>query len=123
MKKKVYVAGPMRGCVGLNFDSFRIATKMLREKGFEVVSPVELDEAEGYDNSIALDPEKMEKLNTHWVRRDVLALCECNCIYLLPEWNLSTGANAERAVAKWLNLELISEEDEKLIEKLTPVRE
>ena len=37
-------------------------------------------------------------------RRDLLALTECDAIYLLPGWENSAGARAEKAVADWLGL-------------------
>ena len=42
--KRVYVAGPMRGYVDYNYPAFDSACEVLREAGYDVVSPHEICE-------------------------------------------------------------------------------
>src|SRR5688572_17797997 len=43
----LYICGPMRGYPENNFPAFRVCAKDWRTLGFEVFSPVEMDEADG----------------------------------------------------------------------------
>ena len=88
---KWYIAGPMRGYPGLNFESFNVAAKALQMLGYSVINPVELNP----------DPEADY---IECMRIDLKALCDCDGIYLLRGWEKSEGANAEYQVAKMLKL-------------------
>lgn len=112
MPKTVYIAGPMRGLPYFNFPAFDAASADLRSQGFRVISPAEMDNNEGN-----FDPRKLPA-DYDWrkppadfsmkdaVRRDVEAILQADAVCLLPGWQNSTGATAERAIAKWLGLEV-----------------
>jgi hypothetical protein len=96
MTERIYVAGPMRGYPNLNFDAFNANAYALREEGYEVVNPVEINP----------DPNA-EYLEC--MRADIKALCDCDAIYLLDGWENSEGANAEYQVARMLKLKVYFE--------------
>jgi hypothetical protein len=111
----VYIAGPMRGYENYNFDSFFKAEDLLKKQGFKVLNPAQMDLENNCDPSkfpadfdFSKEPEDMEL--KEFVIRDVLALCECTHIYMLKGWEKSVGANAELAVSKWLQLQVIYED-------------
>jgi hypothetical protein len=93
-----YVAGPMSGLPGLNFDAFHLAAKSLRAQGWTVVNPAEIN------------PD----LNADWTGcmiEDIKELSKCDAIYLLAGWTNSYGAQIEHLVAKKLGLTIYFEED------------
>lgn len=108
---KIYIAGPMRGIPLFNFPAFDAMEKTLKLAGDTVVNPAQIDRDSG------LDPEELPDNHNWWevpdglslgdiVTRDVHALKSCDAIYLLNGWENSQGANAEKAVAEWLGLEV-----------------
>lgn len=113
---KVYLAGPMRDIPKFNFPAFHHAAKRLRAMGFEVFSPAEKDiERHGKDisesnhtGSEAL-AEKDHGFSLRVALGDDLAwICaHADAIALLPGWENSKGAKAERATASALGLEII----------------
>lgn len=107
-KKKgvVYLAGPMRGILEYNFPAFRRQAWLLRELGFEVISPHEMDEENGFDPFL-------DKADDQFLRqamnRDLSAICErCTAIALLPGWEKSKGVQVELALARFLDLEVLN---------------
>jgi hypothetical protein len=91
----------MRGIPEYNFPAFRAATKTLREHGWEVFSPAERDEKDplidvttdiaGWDLPDAgLD---------YFMSYDLKAVCDTECVILLPGWQVSQGARLEAMVA------------------------
>lgn len=88
---KAYVAGPMTGYPEWNFPEFRRWTEALREEGFEVTSPAEIDEEEGFDSSgdgAGFDLEAA-------LNRDVEKVLEADGVALLDGWEESPGAVIE----------------------------
>lgn len=91
---RVYIAGPMTGYPELNYPAFHSAAEKLRSMGFEVVSPAELNPiTEGYREAM---------------RKDILALLECDHICLLDGWEKSKGATLEHHIATVLDLTVIT---------------
>lgn len=87
-----YLSGPMSGKPNSNFPLFQRAAKILRERGFYIVSPVELDEQE---NTV-----RIEYAWGHYIGRDVTVLIDkCDGIIMLPDWAQSKGARIELFVA------------------------
>lgn len=81
--KRVYVSGPMTGIPQHNFPAFNSASALLRDKGYQVVNPAEINPHPGKDS--------WERCR----RNDIRALCECDAIALLPGWESSKGAHLE----------------------------
>lgn len=103
---KVYLAGPMRGYPEFNFPAFDFAAKKLREEGWEVFSPAE----KGEEVLAQTDPNLQHDIT---FRRKVFALdmayiCDhAEAVCLLPGWEKSLGAKAERALAEAIGLDVI----------------
>lgn len=97
-KMKAYLAGPMRGKKHYNFPAFDAAAKDLREKGWEIISPADIDRDMGFDpvNGTGVEPSLEE-----CIKRDTVAVLDCEAIILLPGWEKSVGARAELALAEW----------------------
>lgn len=96
MKKKLYVSGPMRGYKNFNFPAFERATKLLRVAGYEVVSPHEMDLADGF-NPKGEEPKGKEL--GKMLLRDAEAVLECDGVAMLDGWGDSAGAKWECALA------------------------
>lgn len=52
MKKRVYIAGRMRGVPLFNFPAFDAARDRLEALGIEVLSPADMDRAAGFDPEV-----------------------------------------------------------------------
>lgn len=113
---KIYLAGPMRGYPEFNFPAFHAAAATLREQGHFVFSPAERDnERHGKDISkgnVNGDETVAAKEHGFNLREalldDLRFICaEADAIALLPGWKASKGANAEKATADALGLEVI----------------
>jgi hypothetical protein len=106
---KTYLAGPMRNHACFNFPAFDAAAADLRRQGITVISPAEIDRRDGFEPAALPDnwdwrilPEGFDLRLA--VKRDIETLVTCDAIHLLPGWENSKGARAERAVAEWLGL-------------------
>ena len=112
---RLYLAGPMRGIPYLNSPAFRLAADQLRAQGHQVYSPVEDDEREyGVDLTLhAPDGDELYLERHGFSLREALArsvqyIClHAEGIALLPGWENSKGARAERALAEALGLVVI----------------
>jgi len=112
---RLYLAGPMRGKPQFNFPAFHTASAKLRAAGHEVFSPAERDEgAYGKDFAAknAAGCVKLAAAQGFSLREALEADTQYICrhaegIALLPGWNKSKGAQAELALAKALDLEII----------------
>lgn len=111
---KIYLAGPMRGYKNFNFPAFDFAKAKLEARGFEVFSPADRDR-KAYGVEIENNPtgDESKVTNPACTIEDCMAAdCEWICrnadaIALLPGWEKSTGAQAERALGKALGLTCI----------------
>jgi hypothetical protein len=113
-KKKVYLAGPMRGIKDFNFPAFFEAEEQLRARGYEVFNPARRD-AEHYGagiTKIASGSEEEAAAKTGFNIREALgADCDwitkhADMVVFLPGWENSTGCQAEHALAVALHLEI-----------------
>lgn len=93
-KKIIYISG----CVSQdkNFrQKFSNAEKFLEDKGFTVVNPVK-DEEDG-------------KEWAYYLKKDIVKLASCTCVYALKDWTKSKGARIEINLALDLGMEVILE--------------
>ena len=113
---RVYLAGPMRGVAEFNFPAFHAAAASLRAKGHEVFSPAEKDnERHGVDISrgnVRGDEAEAARVHGFSLREalgvDLAWICRrADAVALLPGWEDSKGATAERATALALGLTIV----------------
>jgi Domain of unknown function (DUF4406) len=101
---KIYIAGPMSNIPQFNFPAFYAAAGVLRQAGFEVVSPAEMDDAE--DAGLAMKSSEgspghhPSKTWGDFLARDVKMLSDTGIqgIVFLPDWIKSRGAKLEATV-------------------------
>lgn len=103
-KGKFYLAGPMSGYPQFNFPLFISAAADLRARGYEIVSPAELDAENGIDKeAMASTDGDASRLSQTWgdmLARDVKIVADqVDGIILLPGWEKSRGARLETFVA------------------------
>ena len=113
--RSCYVAGPMRSKKWLNFPAFDKARDLLIEQGYKVISPADLDRECGFDATKLPEDTDWNLIPKDFsleecVKRDVEAVMGCDCIFMLPGWEYSTGAKAEKALAEWLGKEILYSE-------------
>lgn len=109
----VYLAGPMRGIPYFNFPAFHEAAARLRGMGYAVFNPAERDEA-AHGKGVSDSPTgNLDDIKVGFSLREALAadtqyIClTADAIALLPGWEKSRGAQAEKALADALGHEVI----------------
>lgn len=100
-QQALYVAGPMTGLPRYNYDAFSEAATALREAGYAVLSPHELDDnldLRGFDPDV---PGSFTEAHRHTAMKADLniVLNEADGVATLKGWQASEGANLEVAVA------------------------
>lgn len=112
---RIYLAGPMTGIPHFNYPAFNSTAAALRFEGHEVFSPAEHDIAMfGKDISnpdgCAVTATKEHRFDRRAaLKADIAWICDhADAIALLPGWEKSTGANAERALGVALGLEILT---------------
>lgn len=101
---RFYVAGPMRGYTEFNFPAFARATRMLRARGHEVISPAENDLSSGFDPTRGVAEQDFDVRNA--LRWDIEQILTCDAVYMLNGWEGSTGASIEHSVAHGIGLQI-----------------
>ena len=91
---RYYISGPMSGYPEHNVAQFTITAKLLRERGYEIVNPVEFDESPGLAWS-------------DYLRKDIRALIDCHGVITLPGWQESRGATLEVHIAHALGMTVL----------------
>ena len=115
-KKRIYIAGPMRGYDDFNYSAFNVAADLIEmdpelRKIWHVCNPVEIGEGFGGASEIAASPETLKRL----MEFELAAVKSCDAILLLDGWEKSEGARAELRVALDNNLEIYTQESGVLI--------
>lgn len=110
---KIYLAGPMRNKPFYNFPRFNEESKKLRELGHTVWSPAENDvEQDGFNPILSMSPQDSTKKQpytmSHYMKRDLPAICDSDAIVLLEGWDKSEGCNIEVWVGKALGKKIFS---------------
>lgn len=123
---KYYLAGPMSWIPRFNIPAFEIATMKLRKAGFEIISPVELDNPAVYQNAMRSetgDPNDVVSIET-WgdmLARDVKIIAdEIDGIVFLDGWEKSRGARLEAYVGILCGREFARYVGNGTIEKMHP---
>lgn len=116
----IYLAGRMRGLKNLNFDRFNKEAKNLRAEGHTVFNPAERD-IKKYGERILKKAQrgshaaiaKSVGLSTLDLARecflaDTKWICShADAIALIPGWEKSKGARAEKSLAEAIGLRII----------------
>lgn len=98
----------MRGYAKWNFPAFDAVRDRWKAGGWSVISPADLDRACGLDeNSDA--PLPADFIRKAMLRDMTAILLHCDAIVLLPGWEKSKGANAEKALAEAIGIEVFEE--------------
>jgi hypothetical protein len=98
-KMRVYIAGPMSGIPGYNFEEFDKFENLFKDE-YEVVNPANISRELAKKNNFSLgNKEEVEKHRHLMMREDLKQLLTCDIIFLLKDWYQSIGANTEYAVA------------------------
>ena len=101
--KTIYIAGPMTGLPQFNIPAFESAAFELRQAGFHVVSPIELDSDAISNEALASKDGAMPSSGTiggeTWgniLARDVRVIADTiDGIAVLRDWHKSRGARLE----------------------------
>ena len=100
---RIYLAGPMSGMPDLNFPAFERARNKLRAEGHEVFCPAE--HAQQTEAVISAELNSAQAFRRRVLAIDFAWICaNAEAIALLPQWERSTGATAERATGIALGL-------------------
>lgn len=102
-KGRFYLAGPMSGYPQFNFPAFIAAAADLRGRGYDIVSPAELDAEDGVDKQAMSSADgDASKLTMTWgdlLARDVKIVSDqVQGVIFLPGWEKSRGARLEAFV-------------------------
>jgi hypothetical protein len=89
---RVYIAGPMTGYPEYNFPAFHHTAQVMRDIGYTVISPAELEEG------------KLGETWEYYMRRDLPLLCTCDMVVVLEGWEKSRGARLEVQTARALGI-------------------
>lgn len=100
----VYLSGGMRGRPAEIIELlFKTGAAKLRRKGHDVFSPLEQDALEGLTAEHATSESVDDRLTRKLFKQDCIWICDnADAIALLPGWESSSGARAERALAEAL---------------------
>ena len=120
---RIYIAGPMRGIEKWNFPAFDEARDALREQGYEVVSPADLDREHGLfpEGLDGRDLRAMEERGWQdvpgWfdlkaaMARDLREMEKCDGVALLDGWDDSEGVQKELERARQKGISVYSVAD------------
>lgn len=98
-KPKLYVSGAISGMPELNKIKFQLATQQLRELGYEVVNPHEI--------CAGIPEAEWERC----MKICIVALCFCEVMILLDDWQNSRGATLEFNISRALGIKTITLQD------------
>lgn len=101
----LYLSGRMRSLPLFNFPQFHEAAKWLREQGYEVYNPAEHEDPSEVADSLERDPVGLAR---ELFAEDTRVICmEADGVAMLPGWDKSKGARAEKALAEAIGLQVL----------------
>jgi len=114
----------MRSKPQFNYPAFFEGQERLEQAGWGVFNPARMDIAQddgGADQHLSIEAQHTHAADPDNARRyarrdlgiivDTLRVEEGDAIVVLPEWEQSTGARAEVAVARWVGLSVLTLEE------------
>lgn len=96
-RRRVYLAGPMTGLPGFNYDAFNKVAERWRRDGWEVLNP-----AEHFGGALGLD-------RAVYMRAGIEGVMKADAVAVLWGWEGSKGARLEVNVAMELGLPIYGE--------------
>lgn len=93
--KKVFISGPMTGLPAYNFPKFNLVAQQLRDKGYDVVNPVDICKKYSVEK-VTSDQKVFDQM----IQDQLHALAQCDMIYFLEGWEHSVGAQREYKYAR-----------------------
>lgn len=113
-KKAIYVSGPMTGLKSFNFPAFDRCAAYYRKHGWKVFSPAENDRRvhPGVESDLGFATGDWGRCTYDCEPRDLFrwdmnALADSDAIVMLPGWERSKGAQAEKTIAEWIGLDVL----------------
>ncbi len=98
-KMKIYISGKITGLPPEEVkEKFARAEKFLLDQGMSPVNPLKLK-------------TQHCKEWCDFMRVDIVAMMDCNAIFLLEDWKYSPGANLEVLLARKLNFFILHENE------------
>lgn len=102
----------MRGVYQYNFKQFDDVATILRDEGYVVFSPADMDRAAGFDPATLPDETDWSKTPDGFdleaaFDRDVGAIKAADAIVMIGLWFGSHGACTEKAIAEWLGKDVL----------------
>lgn len=91
---KIYICGPITGIENYA-EAFEQAEQKLIAEGYEVVNPCKLQ----HNHDLSWKS---------YMKEDIKAMMDCDVVYLLPNWEKSSGARLECHIAIRLKLEILN---------------
>lgn len=106
----LYLSGKMTGLPSYGYPIFAEHAARLRQAGYTVVSPHEMDRVLFPEFNPDTD-EFTDEMRTQALAADFQAITKCDGLALIHGWQKSDGATKERAVALWLGKTVARVED------------
>lgn len=109
--RKVYLSGPITGMPNNNIQEFKKYEEKFKNLNFEVINPHNLfssDEVELLEKSLEEKKITFEEYHSHFMRRDIAQMMDCDFIAVLDGWEKSKGANIEVYIARNINMPIVS---------------
>jgi hypothetical protein len=105
--KRMYLSGPITGLEeSIYKKNFTDAAELVREAGYEPVNPLEISpcEDESCGSTRLFQDGSYQHAWRCYMKYDIIALLDCDAIYMMHYWYASRGAELERKVAIELGL-------------------
>jgi NADH:ubiquinone oxidoreductase subunit len=100
--KRIYISGPMTGLPNCNREAFHATEKRLHQdsrfRDWVIYNPANL-------------PQSAAWTWHDYMRINIAHIIDCQCMYMLPGWQNSKGANLEHHIAEQLGFEIIYQEE------------
>lgn len=114
MKKKAYISGQITGLPQAEYsDNFGKAEASLIDAGFDPVNPLKVPACVG--EGCNQDFRKEDGTYLHawqcYMQYDLIAMLECEYVFMLPDYRNSQGALFELEVAERVGLSILYFED------------
>jgi hypothetical protein len=103
----IYISGPMTGYPDLNFPAFHYAAAELRGKGFEVISPAEIELPQYPKGYVPKDEADRKAMWRAFMKADIAEMMKTDTVAVLPGWEKSEGATIEVDLALVLGMDIV----------------